>query len=167
MAIDFAKLAAEVKKQREAQQVAAPMVASQTSVIAPASSVPPLVPAVTAAVPVGKGVDVTLGDLGMSNESAPSGAAIEYPGLVDLVTKINSLDAAITAKHPSMDSLLQSIHRNLLADPELVHILKPEQVAVLFRGLQQKTQTHIVTETVMSASSGIGRGLKNIGLEDM
>lgn len=206
MAIDFAKLAAQVKKERAeqpnaplpvvgsnpasssivapsvdtqtsttmndklgllvggAKQIAAPVVASQTPVIAPSSSVPPVA---NLASPVTAGVDAILGDLGMPNESAPPGAAIEYPGLVDLVTKINSLDAAITTKHPAMESLLQTIHRNLQADPELIHILKPEQIAILFKGLQQKTQTMIVTEAVKSASSGKGRGLKNIGMEDL
>lgn len=95
------------------------------------------------------------------------GSTIEYPGLTELLDKIYGLEAALKTAHPSMDSLLQIIHRNLQKDPELVHILKPEQRAIVFAGLQKKTQTKIVMDTVKSASSGKNKGLKNIGLEDL
>lgn len=101
--------------------------------------------------------------------SSPSAApnVIEYPGLPDLLDKIYSLDSAMKAAHPAMDSLLQTIHRNLSKDPELVHLLKPEQRAIIFAGLQRKTQTKIVDDTVKSASSGKNKSLKNIGIEDL
>lgn len=96
-----------------------------------------------------------------------NGATIEYPGLLDLRTKIYALDEALKQQHPAMDSLLQTIHRNLQKDPELTHMLKEEEIAVIFQGLQKKTQTKIVADAVKSASSGKNRGLKNIGLEDL
>lgn len=107
----------------------------------------------------------------MDNPSPPANPlpanTIEYPGLVDLLDKIYELDKALKVAHPAMDSLLQYIHRNLAKDPELVHLLKPEQRAMIFKGLQQKTQTKIVEDTVKSASSGRNKGLKNIGIEDL
>jgi hypothetical protein len=87
--------------------------------------------------------------------------------MLELATKINSLEQALLTAHPMMDSLLQTIHRNLQKDPELIHMLKPEQRATIFAGLQKKTQTKIVEDTVKSAASGRNRGLKNIGLEDL
>jgi hypothetical protein len=95
------------------------------------------------------------------------GIPVEYPGLTDLREKILNLDTALKAKHPAMDSLLQTIHRNLQKDPELIHLLKPEETAIVFAGLQSKTQTQIVTETVKSAGSGRNKGLSKLGLEDL
>lgn len=156
MAIDFKKLLAESKS-------TAPQVASQTSVITPEVTVPP----VAVGQPVITGVESTVNNLGMLNESAPAGAVVEYPGLHDLRDRIYALDKALLAKHPVMDSLLQTIHRNLQKDPELIHLLTSEQRAMIFAGLKNKTQTVIVTETVKSAGSGKNKGLKSIGLEDM
>lgn len=99
--------------------------------------------------------------------SDPIGSTIEYPGLTEVLDKIYSLETAIKTAHPSMDSLLQVIHRNLQKDPELVHILKPEQRAIIFAGLQKKTQTKIIADTVKSASSGKNKSLKSIGIEDL
>lgn len=95
------------------------------------------------------------------------GSSVEYPGLVDLLDKIYGLEKALKEAHPSMDSLLQTIHRNLQKDQELIHLLKPEQRAIIFQGLQKKTSTKIIDDTVKSASSGRNKSLKNIGIEDL
>lgn len=97
----------------------------------------------------------------------PKGAEIEYPGLPDLRQRIYSLEEAMKSNHPAMDSLLQTIHRNLDKDPELIHLLKPNETSILFGALQKKTQTKIVQETVKSAGSGKSKKLKNIGIEDL
>lgn len=94
-------------------------------------------------------------------------AVVDYPGLVDLQQRIHALEDALKANHPAMESLLQTIHRNLQKDPELVHMLRPEDTSTIFAGLQKKTQTKIVEETVKSARNGKNKGLKNIGLEDL
>ena len=143
------------KKDSTAVSSTAPQVASQTTVIAPVAPVP----ATTQ--------DTVASGLGMPNESAPAGAVIDYPGLYELREKILNLDKALLTNHPAMDSLLQTIHRNLQKDAELLHLLKPEERATIFQGLQKKTQTKIVTDTVKSASSGKNKSLKNIGLEDL
>jgi len=94
-------------------------------------------------------------------------STIEYPGLYQLQELILNLDKALKEKHPAMPSLLQTIHRNLSKDPELVHLLKPEDKAIIFAALQVKTNTRIVDDTIASASSGKNKTLKNIGIEDL
>lgn len=170
MAIDFAGLLAAEKAKREGTTVnAAPVPSVPATPVAPAapSSVQPSVTAhaVNKELP---GSNSAQGAAPIINNAPPPvSTPVEYPGLVDLQERILNLDKALLAKHPAMDSLLQSIHRNLQKDPELVHMLKPEDTAIIFRALQNKTQTTIVTETVKSASSGRGKGLKNLGLEDL
>jgi len=95
------------------------------------------------------------------------GSTVEYPGLTMLQQSIYSLEEALKSAHPMMDSLLQTIHRSLGKDPQLIHLLKEEQCAILFRALQNKTQTKIVQETVKTASSGRSKRLKSIGIEDL
>jgi hypothetical protein len=96
-----------------------------------------------------------------------AGASIEYPGLAELQQRIADLDAALKANHPGMESMLQTIHRNLDKDPELVHLLKEEDISIIVAGLESKTKTRIIDETVKSAASGRNKGLKNIGMEDL
>lgn len=98
-------------------------------------------------------------------DSAP--VDITYPGLFELHEKIITLDKALQANHPDFHNLLSTIHRQLDKDVNLIHMLKPDQVSALFRGLKKHTQTTIVDETVKSAASGRNKGLKNIGLGDL
>lgn len=95
------------------------------------------------------------------------GAVIEYPGLAELQEKILQLDQALKVNHPGMEAMLQTIHRNLDKDPELVHLLKEEDVSIIVQGLEKKTQTRIIDDTVKSAASGRNKSLKNIGMEDL
>lgn len=102
--------------------------------------------------------------------SPPAQSEIDfsYPGLYELSERIIRLDRAIQSNHPEFDSLLQTIHRNLDKDEQLLHLLKPDQISTIFKGLKKKTQTVIVEDTVKSSSAGRGpRGLKNIALEDL
>lgn len=95
------------------------------------------------------------------------GTTIVYPGLAELQEKIIQLDQALKQKHPAMESLLQTIHRNLDKDPELTHLLKEEDIAVIIMGLEEKTKTKIIDDTVKSAASGRNKSLKSIGMEDL
>src|SRR3990172_4492582 len=104
----------------------------------------------------------------MNEQPTPgAGASIEYPGLAELQEKILQLDNALKQNHPGMESMLQTIHRNLDKDPELVHLLKEEDITTIVAGLEKKTQTKIIDDTVKSAASGRNKGLKNIGMEDL
>jgi hypothetical protein len=103
----------------------------------------------------------------ISTTVVPPSATIEYPGLYALSEKIAALDKALVAASPGMDSLLQTIHRNLDKDPELVHLLKEEEISVIFRGLERQTQTTIVSDSVKSAGSGKNKGLSKLTSADL
>jgi hypothetical protein len=90
-----------------------------------------------------------------------------YPGLYELSERILRLDAAIASNHPEFDSILQTIHRNLDKDEQLLHLLKPDQISSIFRGLKKKTQTVLVEDTVKSSGSGRNKGLAKLGLDDL
>lgn len=96
------------------------------------------------------------------------GTVIEVPEAAQLHAQIAELDKALKENLPQMDSLLQTLHKNLSTDPQLVHLLKEEEIAVLFRGLEIKTRTKILEETVKSASSGRGnKKLSKLGEDDL
>ena len=54
-----------------------------------------------------------------------------------IIEKIVALSQALEESHPSIATYVKDIHRNLLQFPELVHILKPEQVQVIVKGIEQ------------------------------
>ena len=54
-----------------------------------------------------------------------------------IMEKIASLSQALEESNPSIATYVKEIHRNLLQFPELVHILKPEQVQTIVKGIEQ------------------------------
>ena len=54
-----------------------------------------------------------------------------------IIEKIVALSQALEESHPSIATYVKDIHRNLLQFPELVHILKPEQVQTIVKGIEQ------------------------------
>lgn len=78
--------------------------------------------------------------------------------------KISELQAAILGTLPNMPTLLREIHQNLRADPEIVTLLSPPEVAIIVSGLSKQTQTTITTQ-VLSGSKG--KSLKKVSLDDI
>lgn len=70
-----------------------------------------------------------------------------------LKEKVASLQAAILAKHPTMPSLLQEIHRTLKQQPENVTLLEPEEINIIVQGLEIQTGVELVKTTVKSVKS--------------
>ena len=64
-----------------------------------------------------------------------------------IIEKIASLSQALEESHPSIATYVKDIHRNLLQFPELVHILKPEQVQVIVKGIEQVNGEKIAEDT--------------------
>lgn len=62
----------------------------------------------------------------------------------DIFESLNELSEALLACHPSMPALLQRIHKQLLADPATVTLLKPDQINTLFQALEIQTNTSII-----------------------
>lgn len=78
--------------------------------------------------------------------------------------KIAELQTAVLQTLPNMPTLLRDIHQNLRADPEIVTLLTPPQVAIIVSGLSKQTQTTITTQ-VLSGSKG--KSLKKISVDDI
>lgn len=78
--------------------------------------------------------------------------------------KLAELSAAIKAATPNMANLLREIHGALKADPDVVTLLEPEQVATIVAGLSKQTQTTIITSIL---KSGKGKALKSLAEDDV
>lgn len=76
-----------------------------------------------------------------------------------LVCKIAELDAALEADNPGMSGYLKDIHTSLSTQPELLHLLKPEERAVIIRGLEVKIGATIVTPARKTAAAKPPKGV--------
>ena len=83
----------------------------------------------------------------MSNESMHKEATINQSQEADVIlSKIAELSQAIEENNPSIATYVKDIHRNLLQFPELVHILQPEQVLTIVKGIEQVNGEKIAEE---------------------
>ena len=60
-------------------------------------------------------------------------------------SNILSLQEALLNAHPTMPTLLQTIHKQLKADPECVTLLNAEDIGIIISGLKRQTATEIIT----------------------
>ena len=82
------------------------------------------------------------------SESLHQEATINQSQEADVIMeKIVALSQALEESHPSIATYVKDIHRNLLQFPELVHILKPEQVQVIVKGVEQVNGEKIAEDT--------------------
>lgn len=77
--------------------------------------------------------------------------------------KILSLQTALLENNSRMPVLLKEIHTQLKADPEVVTLLEPDEIAVIVNGLKKQTQTELATATAKSKTKSI----KSIGVLDL
>ena len=83
----------------------------------------------------------------MSNESMHQEQVVSQSQEADVIlSKIAELSQALEESNPSIASYVKDIHRNLLQFPELVHILKPEQVQTIVKGIEQVNGEKIAEE---------------------
>ena len=72
------------------------------------------------------------------SESMHQEATINQSQEADVIMeKIVALSQALEESHPSIATYVKDIHRNLLQFPELIHILQPEQVQTIVKGIEQ------------------------------
>ena len=72
------------------------------------------------------------------SESMHQEATINQSQEADVIMgKIVALSQALEESHPAIATYVKDIHRNLLQFPELIHILKPEQVQTIVKGIEQ------------------------------
>ena len=83
----------------------------------------------------------------MSNESMHQEQVVSQSQEADvIISKIAELSQALEENNPSIATYVKDIHRNLLQFPELVHILKPEQVQTIVKGIEQVNGEKIAEE---------------------
>lgn len=82
--------------------------------------------------------------------------------------KIAELQQQLSAALPGYESLLHTIHRALLADEELTHLLSEEEIGVICQGLQKKTGIVITTAAIKGKTNAAGgKKLSGISLDDL
>lgn len=77
--------------------------------------------------------------------------------------KILQLEEALLAQHPSMPTLLQEIHANLRANPDVVTLLTEPEIGTIVNGLSKQTQTSIATAALKSRTKSV----KSLTLADL
>lgn len=83
----------------------------------------------------------------MSNESMHHEQVVAQSQEADVIlSKIAELSQALEENNPSIATYVKDIHRNLLQFPELVHILQPEQVQTIVKGIEQVNGEKIAEE---------------------
>lgn len=80
-----------------------------------------------------------------------------------VVDRINMLQETLRANAPAYESLLHTIHVQLAKDPDVVHLLKDEQIGIIVEGLSKKKNVVIATSAAKSKKGS----LKNIGLDQL
>lgn len=77
--------------------------------------------------------------------------------------QIAQLQQQLLTAHPMMPTLLQTIHKQLADNPEVVTILSEEEVGAIVNGLKQHTKTVIATSIAKTKT----KSAKSIGLADL
>lgn len=80
----------------------------------------------------------------------------------ELHKRIETLKESLLANDPQMPTLLAQIHQNLIKYPDLVHLLKEEEIGLIVKGLERHTQITILAEVKTSAKK-----LKNVDADMM
>jgi hypothetical protein len=81
---------------------------------------------------------------------------------LEIQSKIQSLQEAILAVHPTLPIILRDIHKILKEDPAVVTILQEDEIAIIVSGLKQQTKTEITQASLKKKTP-----LKNVGLADL
>lgn len=100
--------------------------------------------------------------------SEQPGATVELtPQQLEVLGKIDELQAALLASSPEMPKLLRTIHTALAKDPELCHFLEPEQVQQVVQGCMRVTKAVIVATATKKATTQSGKKLSQVTLDDI
>ena len=75
----------------------------------------------------------------MSAELIAQNELEKMPEFQSILMQIAELEQSLLQQDPGMPEYLRRIHMNLLKHPELVHILRDEQRAIIIDGLMAQT----------------------------
>ena len=81
-----------------------------------------------------------------------------------LLNKIAELSQRLEEANPDITNYVRDIHRNLLQYPELVHILKPEEVVTIVKAIEINNGEKILDETKKTKKA---TGTKKESLADL
>lgn len=94
--------------------------------------------------------------------------ATNSPQYIQIMQRLGGLEEALIAQDPKIKDHLKEIHRLMIGHEELVHLLKPEEIAKIMQGQQ------IITNTVLvAATTGTGKKASSakkatgLGLDDL
>lgn len=93
----------------------------------------------------------------MNTTSTPDNSSLDFAKL-DVLARLDLIEAKLKDQDPELPMHLQSIHRALLENEELVHILPDEKIRTYMAGMQKYKQLQLVAEASKSRSSGGKRG---------
>jgi len=75
----------------------------------------------------------------------------------EIKSKLDELQAALLASHPTIPTLLRDIHRTLKAQPEQVTLLTDEELNIVVRGLEKQTNSYIAAAVTKATKSTTSR----------
>lgn len=73
------------------------------------------------------------------------------PVQFEMLDRLSQLEAALLTRDPMMKMHLAAIHKNLIANEELVHLLSDQQVGQIVAAQQVHTNTVLVSEATSKA----------------
>lgn len=82
----------------------------------------------------------------------PANTPLNHP-VYQLDAKLTALETALVAADPLMPGHLKAIHKQLIQFPELIHLLKPEDIGGMMAAQKKYTGVRLVSEKVAKASA--------------
>lgn len=92
-----------------------------------------------------------------------STTVVQMTGAGQLKDKILALQHSLSNSLPNYEGLLHVIHRNLSADPDIVHLLSDDEIGVICAGLSKKTGIVLAAKDAKKAA----KNLKGTTLADL
>jgi hypothetical protein len=97
----------------------------------------------------------------MYTENSTTTASMPITNTELIISRIHELHEQLKQDAPGYASLLHTIHRNLQEDPSTVHLLTPERVGIVVRGLTKRAGVVLTKEKLASKSK------TKVGLGDL
>lgn len=85
----------------------------------------------------------------------------------EIQSRLSELENALVSQNPEFRTVLRKIHATLSAEPELLHLLKDEEINVIVRGIEKHSNIQIVQETEKIKKKEMKESLKNLTLDDI
>ena len=84
-----------------------------------------------------------------------SNDSLEFAKL-DVFGRLDAIEANLLKQDPMLGVHMQEIHKCLLQNEELVHILPDEKIHIYMAGMQKYKQLQLVAESTKKRSTGRG-----------